>query len=91
MLGHVVGGSLWMGIDLFVGFLVGPILGRLSTPARFLPMMVIIMPTVATMTLDSGFQVARMPGNLASSSPNHAWLVVSFASLACWPRLPYAS
>ena len=90
MLGHVVGGSLWMGIDLFVGFLVGPILGRLSTPARFLPMMMIFMLNVVTMTLDSGFRVARMLGHLASSSPNYAWLV-SFASLACWPRLPYAS
>ena len=31
---HVVGGGLWTAIDLFVGFVVGPILGRLSIPAR---------------------------------------------------------
>jgi hypothetical protein len=84
MFSHVVGGALWTGIDLFVGFVVGPILGRLSIPARaefsarFMPMMVIIMPTVVTMTLASGFQVARMLGNLAPNNPNHAWLVVSF-------------
>jgi len=84
MFNHVVGGGLWTGIDLFVGFVIGPILGRLSVPARaefaarFMPKMVIIMPTVVMMTLATGFQVARQLGNLAASSPNHAWLIVSF-------------
>jgi hypothetical protein len=81
---HVVGGGLWTGIDLFVGFVIGPILGRLSIPARaefsarFMPKMVIIMPTVVTMTLATGFQVARKIGNLSTTNPNHAWLIVSF-------------
>ena len=80
---HVVGGGLWTGIDLFVGLVIGPILGRLSIPsraefsARFMPKMVIIMPTVVMMTLATGFQVARSMGNLSASNPNHAWLVVS--------------
>jgi hypothetical protein len=81
---HVVGGGLWTGIDLFVGLVIGPILGRLSIPARaefaarFMPMMVIIMPTVVLMTLATGFQIARHLGNLSVSSPNHGWLIVSF-------------
>ncbi len=81
---HVVGGGLWTGIDLFVGLVVGPILGRLSIPARaefsarFMPKMVIIMPTVVVMTLAAGFQLALKLGNLASGNPNHGWLVVSF-------------
>jgi len=81
---HVVGGGLWTGIDLFVGLVIGPILGRLSIPARaefsarFMPKMVIIMPTVVMMTLATGFQVARAQGNLLASSPNHVWLIVSF-------------
>jgi hypothetical protein len=84
MFNHVVGGGLWTGIDLFVGLVIGPILGRLSIPsraefsARFMPKMVIIMPTVVMMTLATGFQVARNAGNLAVSNPNHAWLIVSF-------------
>jgi len=84
MFNHVVGGGLWTGIDLFVGFVIGPILGRLSIPARaefssrFMPKMVIIMPTVVMMTLATGFQVARNAGNLTASNPNHAWLIVSF-------------
>ena len=81
---HVVGGALWTAIDLFVGFVVGPIMGRMSIPARaefsarFLPKMVLIMPTVVTMTLAAGFQLALTAGNLDASSPNHSWLVASF-------------
>ncbi|MDQ2960171.1 MAG: hypothetical protein M3R48_03875 [Candidatus Dormibacteraeota bacterium] len=81
---HVVGGGLWTGIDLFVGFVVGPILGRLSMPARaefsskFLPMMVVIMPALVLMTLASGFQLALGLGNLDPGSLNRGWLVASF-------------
>ena len=81
---HVAGGALWTGIDLFVGLVVGPILGRLSIPARaefsarFMPMMVLLMPTLVAMTLASGFQLALDLGNLKASSPNHSWLIASF-------------
>ncbi len=81
---HVAGGALWTGIDLFVGLVVGPILGRLPVPARaqfsarFMPMMVLIMPTLVLMTLAAGFQLALQLGNLAPSSPNHSWLIASY-------------
>jgi hypothetical protein len=81
---HVVGGALWTAIDLFVGLIIGPILGRLSIEARaefaarFMPKMVLLMPTLVLMTLAAGFQLALLEGNLAPSSPNHAWLVVSY-------------
>jgi hypothetical protein len=81
---HVVGGGLWTAIDLFVGFVVGPIIGRMSIPARiefstrFMPKMLLIMPTVVTMTLAAGFQLARQDGFLDTSSPRHAWVVASF-------------
>ncbi|MHB1468839.1 MAG: hypothetical protein ACYCU0_00980 [Solirubrobacteraceae bacterium] len=82
---HVVGGALWTAIDLFVGFIVGPILGRLSIPARaefsarFMPKMALIMPTLVTMTLGAGWQLARHLGNLGSGSALHGWLVASYA------------
>ena len=81
---HVVGGGLWTGIDLFVGFVVGPIMGKMSIPARaeftakFMPKMVLIMPTVVLMTLAAGFQLALHLGNLDAGNPNHIWLIVSF-------------
>ena len=81
---HVVGGALWTAIDLFVGLIIGPILGRLSVQARsefaarFMPKMVLLMPTLVLMTLAAGFQLALREGNLAPGNPNHAWLVASF-------------
>ena len=81
---HVVGGGLWTGIDLFVGLIIGPILGGLSVPARiefstrFMPKMLLIMPTLVTMTLASGWQLARHLGNLSAAYPRHGWLVASY-------------
>ena len=81
---HVVGGGLWTGIDLFVGFVVGPIIGRMSIPARiefstrFMPKMLLLIPTLVTMTLASGFQLARKSGYLDTSYPRHGWIVASF-------------
>lgn len=81
---HVAGGGLWTAIDLFLGLIIGPILGRLSVPARaeftawLLPKMVLIMPTLVMMTLAAGFQVALNAGNLALSSPNRPWLIASY-------------
>lgn len=81
---HVVGGGLWTGVDLFVGFVVGPIIGRMSIPARvefsvrFMPKMLLLMPTLVMMTLASGFQLARHLGYLDAAYPRHAWIVASF-------------
>src|SRR6058998_2805770 len=61
---HVAGGGMWTGIDLFVGFVVGPIIGRMSVPARiefatrFMPKMLLLMPTLVTVTLAAGYQLA---------------------------------
>jgi hypothetical protein len=82
---HVVGGALWTSLDLFIGLVVGPfVIARLSIPARaeftarFMPAMALIMPTLVTMTLASGFQLARHLGLLLSSDPQHPWVVASF-------------
>jgi hypothetical protein len=81
---HVAGGGLWTGIDLFVGLAIGPILGGLSIPARieftvrFMPKMILIMPTLVAMTLGAGFQLARHLGNLDAAYPHHGWLVASY-------------
>jgi hypothetical protein len=81
---HVGGGGLWTSIDLFLGLIIGPILGRLSIPARieftvrFMPKMVLIMPTLVAMTLGAGYQLARQLGNLSVQYPHHGWLVASY-------------
>ena len=83
MLVHVAGGGLWTGVDLFVGLVIGPILGGLSPPARiefaskFMPKMVLLMPVLVMMTLAAGFQVAINLGNLYPVSANRPWLIAS--------------
>jgi len=85
---HVVAGGLWTALDLFLGFVIGPILGRLSMPARIefttrlMPKMLLIMPTVVVCTLAAGWQLARHLGYLLSSSPHHGWIVASFIVVA---------
>lgn len=82
---HVVGGAAWTSIDLFVGFIIGPILRTLAIPARieftkkFMPKMLVLMPTLVTMTLGAGFQLARLSGHLNTADSRHAWVVVSMA------------
>ncbi len=85
---HVVGGGLWTGIDLFMGFVVGPTIGRLSVPARIelterlMPKLLVIIPTLVTMTLAAGFQLARANGMLAGGYGRHAWVVASMIVVA---------
>jgi hypothetical protein len=81
---HVVGGAAWTVIDLFLGFILGPILGKLSVPARIefttrlMPKMVLIMPTVVTVTLAAGWQLSTHLGTNLTSYALHGWIVASF-------------
>ena len=71
-------------IDLFLGFVLGPIMGKLSIPARvefttrLMPKMVLLMPTIVTATLAAGWQLGVHLGTVQSSYYNHAWTVASF-------------
>ena len=81
---HVVGGGMWTALDLFLGLVIGPIMAKMSVSARmefsarFMPKMLLIMPTLVTMTLASGWQLARLVGNLDIAYPKHWWLTASF-------------
>jgi hypothetical protein len=85
---HVVAGSAWTIIDLFLGFVLGPILGSLSIPARvefttrLMPKMVLIMPTAVTVTLAAGWQLSTKLGTNLTSYHLHAWVVASFIVVA---------
>jgi hypothetical protein len=81
---HVVFGAGWTVIDLFVGLLVGPILSQMPVAARvqfttrFMPKMVVLMPTLVTATLVAGWQLSTKLGTNLSSYPHHGWVVASF-------------
>jgi len=81
---HVVAGAAWTVIDLFLGFVLGQIMGKLSIPARvefttrLMPKMVLIMPTVVTVTLAAGWQLSTHLGTNLTVNPLHGWVVASF-------------
>ena len=85
---HVVGGGMWTAVDLFMGFVIGPIMRTLSVPARveltkkLMPKMLLIMPTLVTMTLGAGFQLARANGMLDTAYGRHGWVVASMIVVA---------
>jgi hypothetical protein len=86
---HVVFGSAWTVIDLFLGLVLGPIIGRMSIPARvelttrLMPKLVLIMPTVVTVTLAAGWQLGHLLGTVDSSHPMHGWIVASYIVVGC--------
>ena len=67
---HVSFGAAWTIIDLFLGLVLGPIMGRMSIPARvefttrLMPKMLLIMPTVVTITLAAGWQLGYFLGTV---------------------------
>src|ERR671927_100912 len=81
---HVAAGGLWTSFDLFLGFVLGPILGRLAIPARvelttkLMPKLLLIMPTLVTCTLASGWQLGRHLGTIDAGYVNHGWIVASY-------------
>jgi hypothetical protein len=81
---HVVAGAGWTVVDLFLGLLLGPIIGRLPLQSRidfttrFMPKMVVLMPVLVAVTLTAGWQLASHLGYNLTSYPEHGWLVASF-------------
>jgi hypothetical protein len=59
-------------------------MGRLSIPARIefttrlMPKMLLIMPTVVTITLAAGWQLGNFLGTVQTSYPHHGWIVASY-------------
>src|SRR5437763_7028244 len=80
---HVAGGAAWTVIDLFLGLVLGPIMGRMSIPARvefttrLMPKMLLLMPTVVTLTLAAGWQLAAKTGTNLTTFSDHGWIVAS--------------
>jgi hypothetical protein len=80
---HVMAGSLWTGIDLFMGFVVGPVLRRVSGETRkavmagIVPRTLILMPTLSTITSTAGWFLAKRLGFLDLGYPEFWWVVAA--------------
>lgn len=77
---HVMAGILWTGIDLFMGFVLGPVLRQIEAPARaqiltrLVPRTLFILPTLAVITGTSGWFLAAELGFTDLPWPQVAWL-----------------
>lgn len=82
---HVMAGVLWTGIDLFLGFVLGPILRRLPFETRrsiisaLIPRTMILMPTLAIITGSAGWFLAKRLGYLELGYPEFYWVAAALA------------
>jgi hypothetical protein len=82
---HVAFGAAWTIVDLFMGLVIGPLMPRMSPQARLelssrlMPQMAVLMPTLVTVTLVSGFQLSLKLGTINTAHPYHTWVLASFA------------
>lgn len=65
---HIMTAALWTGIDLFMGVVLGPVLGgmepkdRANVFKRLIPRMTFLMPVLAAVATTSGIQLAQRIG-----------------------------
>jgi hypothetical protein len=80
---HVLSGVLWTGIDLFMGFVMGPILRRVAPNVRreiivrLVPKTLFLMPTLSIMTGTTGWFLAKDLGFLDVPWPQFAWVAAA--------------
>jgi len=82
---HVMAGALWTGIDLFMGFVVGPVLRRASLDTRrtmiagIIPRTLVLMPTLSIITSTAGWFLAVRLGYLDLGYPQFWWVIAALA------------
>ena len=80
---HVFSSLLWTGIDLFMGFVLGPILRRVGLPVRrdimrrLTPRTLFLMPTVSIVGGTSGWFLAVALGYTALPWPDYGWVAAA--------------
>ncbi|MGA8614796.1 MAG: hypothetical protein WB760_24615 [Xanthobacteraceae bacterium] len=85
---HVFCGLLWTGIDLFMGFMLGPILRAVDISARravllrLTPRTLFLMPTLAIITGTTGWYIAQDLGFTALPWPEYGWVAAALALVA---------
>ena len=80
---HVFAGLLWTGIDLFMGFILGPILRKVDIAVRreiivrLIPRTLFLMPTLAIITGTSGWYLAQARGFDQLPWPEYGWVAAA--------------
>jgi hypothetical protein len=80
---HVLSSLLWTGIDLFMGFVLGPILRRVDVPVRreivrrLTPKTLFLLPTIAIIGGTTGWYLAVLLGYTAMPWPAYGWVAAA--------------
>jgi len=80
---HVFSSLLWTGIDLFMGFVLGPILRRQDMPVRreimrqLTPRTLFLMPAVSIVAGTTGWFLAVQLGYTALGWPEYGWVAAA--------------
>jgi uncharacterized membrane protein len=80
---HVMSGVLWTGADLFLGFILGPVMRRLDARQRravvtyLVPRTLLYMPAVAFTTGTAGWYLANRLGMLLVGNPDRDWVLAA--------------
>ena len=82
---HVFSGLLWTGIDIFMGFILGPVLRqvdvavRREVAVRLTPRTLFLMPTLAFITGTTGWYLSVQLGFLTLPWPQFGWVAAALA------------
>jgi hypothetical protein len=77
---HIFSSILWTGTDIFMAFILGPILRNVSLSTRkeiiswLMPKMVFFMPTISAVTTTAGYFLASKMGLITLQSPTVYWI-----------------
>lgn len=77
---HVFSGCLWTGTDIFLGFFIGPVMGRLTPDQRkaliqwLTPKTILYLPVLALTTGTGGWIMANWDGYLKPNNPERYWI-----------------
>jgi hypothetical protein len=80
---HVFSSLLWTGVDLFMGFVLGPILRRVDLSVRreivrrLTPRTLFLMPTVSIISGTTGWFLAVALGYTALPWPAYGWVAAA--------------
>jgi hypothetical protein len=85
---HVFTSLLWTGVDLFMGFVLGPILRRVDVPVRreivrrLTPRTLFLMPAVSIISGTTGWFLAVRLGYAALDWPAFGWVAAALLLVA---------
>jgi uncharacterized membrane protein len=80
---HVLSGVLWTGADIFLGFIVGPVMRLLDVSQRtavityLVPRTLLYFPCVSLTTGTCGWYLASWLGMTASGNPQYPWILAA--------------